>query len=74
MAMKKKCLTKFSASAKLPVMEKVLLSKWWQTESCAQAFARAKAIRDAKIEKLKQSVKAKKEKLEREAAEWTVVE
>jgi hypothetical protein len=50
------------------------LSKWWQTESCARAFARARQKRDEKIRNLRTQVQAKREQLEREVNDWEVAE
>jgi hypothetical protein len=46
------------------------LAKWWRSESCAQAFERAKRAKRERIEKLKQSVTAKVDKLKRDVEQW----
>lgn len=55
-------------------MSDTTLSKWWTTQSCQDAWARAKERQAAKIHKLKASVKAKQDALKRAVENWEVVE
>lgn len=53
---------------------KVILSKWHLTQSAREAFARWEKQKRERIERLKTSLRAKKEKLQREVESWKIVE
>jgi hypothetical protein len=49
------------------------LSKWWKTPSAKAAFRRAAARKRERIAKLRAAIKAKQDKLRKEAEEYEPV-
>lgn len=49
----------------------ILLSKWWQTESCRQAFARVETQRRERIERVRQDFAERKAKLQQDVDQWS---
>lgn len=50
----------------------IMLSKWWMTDSCKQAEARAAQRKREQIEKMRASIKARKDQLARDVEEWEI--
>ena len=49
-----------------------LLSKWWTTDSCRQAFERVERQRAERIQKVREQFEARKLALARDVEQWEV--
>lgn len=47
-----------------------LLSKWWQTESCRQAFERADKARAERLAKVRKAFEERQAKLKTDVENW----
>lgn len=51
----------------------IMLSRWWRTDSCKQAFERAERAKRERIERVKREFAERKAKLAQDVADWKEV-